>query len=602
MVRTGQRPGALRVEARGGLTVFAGLVLSICGCTPLGDYVHNGFKVGPNYHRPPAAVSDQWIDAADPRVSPDPAPLVNWWQALNDPALTALVEGSYRQNLPLKEAAYRVLAARAQYGFAIGNFFPQQQQMTSDYTRRSVSESVANHQATPSKFFDVWDGGFNLSWEIDFWGRYRRSILSAKAQLNASVEDYDAVLVTLIGDVATAYIQLRTAEAAILVLQENVVLCRKIVEICKDRFKGGATSELDVQQAEALLGLIASFIPEQEILRREASNRLCVLIGIPAADLAGRIGPGGIPPVNPYVALGIPANLLRQRPDVRRNERLVAAQSEQIGIATSNLYPHLYINGTIGVASSPIAQLFEPRSLTGGVGPSMQWNIFNYGRLVNQIHVQEAHFGELVAAYQNSVLVANEEVENGIVSFLQSQEQAKARAYAVKAARKAVEISLEMYQDGRTDLNRVFVVERELALQQRQYTRSLGDIDLGLVQIYRALGGGWQIRLRDNDPHLKDPRPGPVVVPASQIPQDPLLRVPPVPNVPGPGTPPPPAPPAPPEPPAIPSPFAPGAAPNEKVQANRAGPHARPMAVESAPPGGEPHQPTTPALARDFRP
>jgi NodT family efflux transporter outer membrane factor (OMF) lipoprotein len=474
------------------------------GCTSPGEYFHNGFKVGPNYHQPPSAVSNHWIDSADSRVSPvePPNDAADWWMAFNDPVLTSLVEQAYKQNLPLKEAAYRVLAARAQYGFAIGSFFPQTQQASAGYSRRAISETIANHQYTPYQFFDVWNGGFNLSWEIDLWGRYRRAIFAARAELQASAEDYDAILVTLIGDVAQQYITLRTREAEIKVLQENVAITRKILAIATERFQGGVTGEVDVEQIKALLGTFEAFIPGLEVERREAANALCVLLGIPTVDLTTEFGPGMIPPVPPNVAAGIPADLLRRRPDVRRAERHVAEQSEQIGIATANLYPAFFINGTIGVSSSPLNRLFEPKSLTGGVGPSFQWPILNYGRLVNNIHVQEANFQERVVNYQNTVLVANKEAEDGLVQFLKYQEQARLRAGAVAAARKAVDLALDMYQEGRTDITRVFQMEREVTFLQREYVKSLGAIDEGLIYLYRSLGGGWQIRLRDNDPNL----------------------------------------------------------------------------------------------------
>lgn len=476
------------------LTGIMGVSVSLCGCTGLREYIHNGFKVGPNYQRPAAPVAPQWIDAEDARVHSQPVDDSHWWKVFGDPVLDCLVQTAYQQNLPLKEAGFRVLQARAQLGIAVGNFFPQTQELIADAERRGVSVTVANRVATPVRWFNIFDTGFTLSWELDFWGRYRRSIESAEATYNVYIEDYDSILVMTVGDVARYYAQVRTLQQQIDYTRTNIDLQRKTLDLVQIRFENGAVSDLDVEQAKTNVARTEAFLPPLEISLRQAMNSLCILLGIPPENLVKKIGLGPIPVTPKEVCVGIPADLLRRRPDVREAERRVAAQSAQIGVATSQLFPHISLNGTIGYQTSKLRDLFSDQSIFGTAGPSVQWSILNYGRLVNQIHVEDAKFQELVANYQNKVLTANQEVENGLVAFLQSQDQAQSLAKAVAAARKSVDIALIQYREGKVDFNRVFTLERDLVTYMDDLAQAQGAISQGLVAIYRALGGGWQIR------------------------------------------------------------------------------------------------------------
>jgi NodT family efflux transporter outer membrane factor (OMF) lipoprotein len=334
---------------------------------------------------------------------------------------------------------------------------------------------------------------------VDFWGRYRRAVESAEATLDASVENYDAVLVTLLGDVATAYVQIRTVEAQIKFTQANVDIQRKTLDIAKARFKGGTTTELDVDQAQSNLSQTESQIPQLKIQLRQNYTQLCTLLGIPPEDLLPRLGAADIPSAPVGVAVGIPADLLRRRPDVRRAERQAAAQSAQIGLAEADFYPHISLIGTLGYSAEHLDHLFRPTAFQGSFGPSFQWNILNYGRILNNVRSQDAQFRALVAGYQNTVLTAGQEVENGLVTFLESQGQAKYLAESVQAAEKSVTVALAQYQGGTVDFNRVALVEQNLVTQQNLLAQAQGNIGLGLIQVYRALGGGWQIRCTDCD-------------------------------------------------------------------------------------------------------
>lgn len=476
--------------------------LFLAGCTSLPEYVANGFKVGPSYGRPPAPVAQDWIDAGDVRIRRDETEPIAWWTALRDPVLDSLVCGVYQQNLTLREAGFRVLEARAKYGIAVGNFFPQQQAASGSYDRVAISKNNANVPPGVDRFFNQWATGFGLAWELDFWGRYRRAIEAADADLDASVENYDDVLVTLIGDVAATYVQLRILEQQLRFVQANVEIQRATLNIAQAKFKGGLTSELDLDQAVSVLAQTEALIPQLEIRIRQATDHLCFLLGIPMENLRARMPSGPIPTAAPDVVVGIPADLIRRRPDVRRAERDAAAQSARIGVAEADFYPSFFISGNFGWQAERFANLFTPGSFAGNVGPSFQWNLLNYGRIYHNMQAQDARFQQAVAGYQNTVLKAGAEVEDGLVVFLKSQQEARSLAQSVTAAQKAVKTSVAQYRGGLVDFNRVAVLEQNLVGQQNQLARAQGDIALGMIQVYRALGGGWQIRLTGCNPEM----------------------------------------------------------------------------------------------------
>ena len=346
------------------------------------------------------------------------------------------------------------------------------------------------------KYLDTWDYGFGLNWELDFWGRFRRAIAAADANLDASVADYDDVLVTLLGDVAVNYVVVRTTQERIALLQANVELQRGILKYVNDRLRVGfRQTELDSNQSLSLLRQSEAAIPQLEIVLRKAQNNLCILLGMPPMNLTELLGAGEIPEPPPEVVIGIPTDLLRRRPDVRRAERLAAAQAEQIGIAQAELYPAFSINGDFGYTAQDFPDLFRSAAFNGSVGPSFQWNLLNYGRIVNNVRYQDARFQELVVAYQNTVLQANREVENGLVEFLQSQRRSRLLDESVAAARKAVKTVVDQYKEGATDFNRYALINQDLVTQQDLAAQARGQVSQGLIAVFRALGGGWELRL-----------------------------------------------------------------------------------------------------------
>jgi NodT family efflux transporter outer membrane factor (OMF) lipoprotein len=468
------------------------LLACAVGCTGPCEYLRNGCKVGHNYKTPCAPVATEWIDASDKHVRTSDNDLAGWWTVFNDPLLNDLIQRAYQQNLTLREAGYRVLAARAQVGIAVGDFFPQQQDSSGSYRRIGAGRS----------FFDQWNLNFNLSWELDFWGRFRRAIQSAEATLDASVFDYDEAIVTLLSDTASDYVTIRTTEERIKLLDVVIHVQEGVLDLIKGKLNTGGTkgiSEIDRAQASSNLQQSLAAREQLETDLRIAQNQLCILLGMPVTritDLLATAPNRSIPIAPEYVVTGIPADLLRRRPDVRRAERLAAAQAEQIGIAESDWYPAISVNGTLGWQAQNLSRLFTPDSFNGSVGPSFQWNLLNYGRILNNVRFQDAQFRELVVAYQSSVLQADLEVENGIVTFVQAQQRSRDLAESVNEAWVALQVIVAQYDAGLSgiDFNRYATIEQSLITQQDQWAQSRGQICQGLIQVYRGLGGGWQIK------------------------------------------------------------------------------------------------------------
>ncbi len=497
------------------------------------QWINNDYKVGPNYKRPAAQVADVYIDADDPRVVSDETDHRLWWQVFNDPILDELIQTAYDQNLSLRSAAHRVIEARAQLGFARGNLFPQQQGAFFDYQRVQISKATQPNRnlaslpppfsaVSPKRSFSFWDLGFDAAWELDIWGRFRCAVESANANLNATVEDYDAVLVTLVADVAATYIEIRTLQQQLFFLRKNVKVQTDSFDLATFRWKNGATSELDAQQAKSNLAFTESAVPVLESDLRQARNRLCILLGMPPHELDYLLGDSEpsedrstIPNTPAEVVVGVPADLLRRRPDVRAAERRVAAQSALIGVAAADLFPSFSLLGSIGLEAEEFSDLFSGKSVAGVLGaPAIRWPILNYGRIRNNINVQDARFQQLATEYEQAVLRANQEVEDALVAFLKSQQQSRSLAESAAATARSVELASIQYREGAIDFNRLFTLEGSLAEQQNRLAAAQGSVAVNLVRVYKALGGGWEIRLTPSSEmiaeHVATPSPQPV--------------------------------------------------------------------------------------------
>ena len=472
-------------------TFLASLLLTGTGCHSLQQWCDNGFKVGPNYHRPPAAVSEVWLEASDPKVSLDDSDFANWWSAFNDPILDGLIQNAYQQNLTLREAGFRVLQARAERAIAAGELMPQVQQLSGDYMRINTSAQL------PPPFnggaFDEWSVGFNAAWELDIWGHFRRLVEAADAQLDASVNSFDAILTSLIAEVAATYVEIRTAQQQLEYTRANVEIQQKSLELVQTQLDLGATNQVSVEYARANLEETKALIPALEIDLRKAANRLCVLLGVPPRELGPILGIGSVPTVPSDVAVGIPADLIRRRPDIRAAERVVAARCAEVGVAESEIYPSFFINGSIKASTLQNGGLAGNGS-NGVIGPGFQWNILNYGRLINNVRANEAVLEQAVSDYQQTVLEAGEEVENGLYGFLKTQEQTNALQACVEANQRALDLVNIQFKEGEVDFSPVFVLQGVVVQQQNELVQSQAEIALNLIALYKALGGGWEIR------------------------------------------------------------------------------------------------------------
>lgn len=460
---------------------LAAVLLTLTGC-----------MVGPNYKTPDASVEAGWREASDKGVTPDPADRKLWWKSFNDPVLDSLVDMAYRQNLDLKIAGLRVLEARAQRGITAGEFFPQVQRLGGAYSISNTSGTVAN--PLPNDNFYDHTLGFDVFWEVDVWGRFRRAIESSDATLYATVLNYDDVLVSLLSEVATAYVDIRSLDKRLSYARANVKIQQETFDVADVRFRNGEATELDVQQARSNLASTQSLVPRLQGLRRAASNRLCLLLGITPRDLDGTlVGEQDIPRPPASVAIGVPAELLRRRPDIRRAERDAAAQCARIGVAVSRLYPHFALSGSIGYQADQVDKMFTGEGFVGAFGPSFYWDILNYGRIKNDIRVEDARFEQLIVLYQNTVLRAASEVESASKLFLTSQEEVAYLEQSVDAASRAVDLALIQYRGGEVDFIRVLDTQTILADQQDRLAGTQRNVAASLISLHRALGGGWEL-------------------------------------------------------------------------------------------------------------
>lgn len=460
-------------------------------------------KVGPDFEPLAAVTPDDW-SAREASITKTDADAVTWWEAFNDPVLNDLVETARAQNLTLQIAGIRVMEARARLGIAVGTQYPQVQEVGGSVKANGISDNAQNADFLDRRFH-TGGFGFDTAWELDFWGKFRRGIESSDSALGASIARYDDFLVTLEGDVARTYVLIREFEERIAITERNVAIQQRSFDIADARFRAGAVSELDVRQAEALLNDTRARIPTLETSLRQAKHALSVLLGLPPQNLTSLLGgTGPIPSAATEIAVGIPTDLLRRRPDIRQAELEAASQSARIGIARADLYPSFSLNGFIGLETSHnggatsnnavFGDLFDSSSFTWVIGPSVRLPIFNYGRLTNNVRVEDARFQQLVVNYQETVLRAYQEVEDGLVGFVKSQERTGNLGVAVTASRRAVDLSLLQYREGTADYTRVLDTQEFLVDQEDALAVSRSSIALNLISVYKALGGGWQVR------------------------------------------------------------------------------------------------------------
>jgi NodT family efflux transporter outer membrane factor (OMF) lipoprotein len=457
-----------------------------------------GCMVGPNYARPPVPVAAAWLEADQPGIRPEAAAAERWWTVFGDPVLDRLVALAYRQNLTLRAAGLRVLQAQARRAIAIGSLFPQQQALNASYSHVQQSLNTEIGDQLP-RSFNSWLAGFDTVWELDLWGKFRRAVEASDADLLAAVADYDGVLVSLVAEVAATYVQIRVLDERLAVARDNVRVQQDSLGIARVRFEAGGTSELDVQQATALLKDTEATIPQLAIETRQAVDSLCVLLGLPPSELHELLeGTPRVPRVPSSIAAGIPADLLSRRPDVQLAEQAAAAQSARIGVSAAELLPAFQLVGHVGLSAEEAGKLFEGASFAAATGPAIDWPVLNYGRLINDVRLQDARFQELLVAYANTVLIAQQEVEDALVGYLRGSEQVGSLSQSVAAATKAVEISLVQYREGATDFTSVLNAQQVKIREEDLLASTRGSVALSVIGLNKAVGGGWELRGSDD--------------------------------------------------------------------------------------------------------
>lgn len=450
--------------------------------------------VGPDYEAPVSTVPDVWFETAVAGVTEGDASLQTWWAQLDDPVLVSLIERAEASNLDLREAVARINQARANLGIVSGERLPRVD-AAGDGSRSRLSDNGALDQVAPEGGFkaqNLFGLGLDASWEIDVFGRIRRSIEAAQASYEASLEDYRDVLVTLFAEVARNYIGVRESQTRILFAEANAAAQRSTLRLTRERHDAGATSGLDVVQAESNLRNTEAQIPSLKIQLKTYLNTLAVLLGEYPGALDEELSsdaPMPLPP--PELTIFIPADLLRQRPDIRSRERSLAAQTAKIGVATADLYPRFSLSGFFAVSARDVGDLLDGDSVTWGISLPIRWQLFDRGRIRSAIDLEHARTDQALALYERTVLQAFAEVENSLVAYSLERTRRDSLAAATDATQRAVELVSIQYQEGLADFQNVLDMERSLSTQQDQLAVSEGQILQDLIALYKALGGGW---------------------------------------------------------------------------------------------------------------
>lgn len=464
------------------LLVSGALALSFLACTVVGE----------DHEAPQTELPTAWSEAE--RFEAQPAELERWWQRLDDPLLDQLVERAIGEGLDLRSALARVSEARALRGVAASERMPKVDAF-GVWEHRNESETTPFGPFAPET--DITTLGFDATWEVDLWGRVARSVEAADADLAATEEDARDAAVIVAAETARTYVELRAFQLRLEIARRNVSLQEQTLELVSAREAAGLVGERDVAQAATNVEVTRSRLPELETGLRAAENRLAVLLGrapgtLPPELAAALAAPGAVPRAPTSFAIGVPADLLRRRADVRRAERRLAAETARVGVAEGDLLPRLSLFGSLGVSSDGTDELFESDSVFSGIGPSLRWNLFDGGALRNQLRAQDARAEQALIAWERTVLGALEEAENAMTGFLREQVRRSSLGLAADQARRAVELSRTEYEAGLSDFQSVLSSERALADLEDTLALSDSLVTSRLVVLCKALGGGFE--------------------------------------------------------------------------------------------------------------
>lgn len=473
------------------------IILCFAGCV----------AVGPDYKAPQTSAPDKWNSQLKSGLKSDGSTsetLAKWWETFNDSELTSLIKRAEKGNLDLKKAKARIRQSRAQRNTAAADLFPSLNFSGSDtYSRTKETPPLGE---TTDKYTDdfsnVYSAGFDSTWEIDIFGGVRRSIEASEADYQSTQESLRDTLVSLTAEVALNYIDVRTYQSRILTIEKNLEAQSETYQLTKWRHQAGLTDELSVEQAKSTLESIRSQLPDLNTGLEKAMNRIAVLLGEQPGKIHEELKQNGnIPAAPETIAVGVPADIIRRRPDIRKAERDLAAQTARVGEATADLYPKLSLNGSIGVEALSYSSLgskitkFNNYGISGG--PQISWAVFKGGAIRQNIKAQDALQEQSLITYEAAILSALEDVENALISYSNEQEKIGLLNNAVEATEKSLELAKQEYSSGLTDFSNVLDSQRSLLSLQDQLNQSNGTIASDLVRLYKALGGGWASLIPD---------------------------------------------------------------------------------------------------------
>jgi NodT family efflux transporter outer membrane factor (OMF) lipoprotein len=482
--------------------------------------------VGPNYHPRTANTPAEWGELSDGEATTRPVantPVVQWWKTFGDPDLDSLITRAVASNWDLRRAQARVREARAQRDFVRADLFPTVNTDaafshshfptgvlgtttggcssgasggttggtgggTSTPTPSGASQNVGGFGNQ-----NLYQAGFDASWEIDVFGGVRRSVEAADADIAAAVEDYRDTTVSLLAEVARNYVELRGFQRQWTIAEENLKAQQQTLELTQSRLKAGVATDLDLARAQAQVSTTASEIPTLQASARMAIHRLGTLLGVDPMKLSAELSPiKPIPGVPPQLPVGVPSELLRRRPDIRRAERQLAAATARIGVATADLFPRFSLTGSLGLESAEAKSLLNYSSRFYSIGPSVSWPIFDAGRIRANIRVQNAREEQAVAVYEQAVLTALQEAEDALANYTREEARRRTLEQAAEANGRAVKLANQLYAAGRTDFLSVLQAQRDLFASQDALVQSNRAVSTDLVSLYKALGGGWE--------------------------------------------------------------------------------------------------------------
>ncbi len=460
-----------------------------------------GCSVGPDYHPPQTTAPSKWNAPLSGGEKGAAAPVAAWWKTFRDPLLNSLIARAVSANPDLKIAEARVREARAQYRIALAGFGPTVD--TGGMVGRSrIPKSLTdNIQVPPALLKEVsispeneaYLTGFQASWEVDVFGGTRRAAQSGRAEFDAAQYALRNALVVLLAEVGRNYVELRGGQRRLEIAQKNIKAQQEALEISSDRYKNGLTSDLDVQQATALLATTQAEIPRLEAFIQASMNRLGGLLGQPPGALDAELSrPAAIPSTPPVVPVGLPSELLCRRPDIRQAERQLASASARIGVATADLFPKFYLTGAGGYLSLSTDDWISKGSAFWALGPTAQWRIFDSGRVRANIRVQNARQEQALAQYEKVVLNSFEETENALVGYAKEKLRRRSLEQAVKASRDSLQMAKELYTKGLANFINVLDAERSLYQTEDALAQSDKALSQNLIALYKALGGGWE--------------------------------------------------------------------------------------------------------------